>query len=73
MTTSQKIIGGLTVGALLGTAAGLLIAPRTGKETRHIVATRAGDLRHKAAHYLGSLRREKVNRRNAEIEEVAHE
>ena len=73
MTANQKIIAGLGTGVIVGTAAGLLLAPKTGKETRNMVATRAGGLRHKAAHYFGNLRRERVNGRSAEEVEAIHE
>ena len=58
MDRHRKLLYGLGTGVIIGTAAGLLLAPKKGKETRSIVAARAGDLRHKAAHYLGKLRRE---------------
>ena len=73
MTINQKIIGGLGAGIILGTAAGLLIAPRTGKETRNLVAARASDLRHKATHYLGNLSRQKINGHEANKEEAPSE
>lgn len=34
MKTNIKVIGGFILGAALGTATGLLIAPRSGKKTR---------------------------------------
>jgi len=73
MTANHKIIAGLGTGVIIGTAAGLLLAPKTGRETRNLVATRAGGLRHKAAHYFGNIRCEKVNGSSAEKEEVPHE
>lgn len=34
---SGSFIGGMLLGAALGTITGLLLAPRTGKETRHLL------------------------------------
>ena len=39
-----------------GAIAGLMFAPKTGKETRQIVSIRAGEARHKTGHYVGNLR-----------------
>lgn len=66
MTTNHRFLAGLAAGAVLGAAAGLLLAPKTGKETRHVVATGAGELRHTASHYLGALRQEQANGRDLE-------
>lgn len=75
MTINQKIIAGLGAGIIFGTAAGLLIAPKTGEETRNLVAARVGNLKRKATLYLGNLSRQKVNGREADAdkEEVASE
>ena len=56
MSANHKLIAALTTGAVLGAAAGLLLAPKTGEETRKVVATQSGQLRHKAGHYIGNLR-----------------
>ena len=73
MTVNQRIIAGLGTGVIIGAAAGLLLAPKTGTETRNMVANRTGGLRHKAAHYFGNLRREKVNGKSAEKVEAVYE
>ena len=49
MERTQKLLIGLGTGVIIGTAAGLLLAPKTGKETRKIVADRAGSIRRQAA------------------------
>ena len=72
MTHTQKVIAGFGTGVIIGTAAGLLLAPKTGKETRNIVAGRVGSLTHKAGHYFGQRRRAKVDGRSAEREEAVH-
>ena len=61
MSKPNNLITGLITGAVVGTVIGLLFAPKTGQETREIVATRAGVIRQKAGDYVGNLR-EKTRR-----------
>ncbi|PKB80763.1 MAG: hypothetical protein BZY88_07910 [SAR202 cluster bacterium Io17-Chloro-G9] len=61
MEKSNSVITGIITGAVVGTVVGLLFAPKTGRETRDIVATRAGVIRQKAGDYVGNLR-EKMRR-----------
>ena len=56
MTTRNRFIMGFAAGAVIGTAAALFVAPKTGKETRHIVTNGAGRFGQKAGRYWGSLR-----------------
>jgi gas vesicle protein len=56
MAKANRIITGLIAGSIIGAVAGLLIAPKSGKETREIVGTRAGELRERAEEYVGNLR-----------------
>ena len=67
MSANHKLIAALTTGAVLGAAAGLLLAPKPGKETRKVVAAQSGEIRHKASYYItnlrGNLRRGKNNER----------
>ena len=44
MTTGNKFVVGLAVGALAGALTGMLLAPKSGKETRKVIKTRAGEL-----------------------------
>ena len=37
-----KLIVGMVSGALVGTALALLVAPKTGKETREVIRSKAG-------------------------------
>ena len=57
----NRLVFGIIAGALIGAIGGLLIAPKPGKESRQIVAIRAGELRIKAGDYVTTLR-EKVRR-----------
>ncbi len=61
MAKPNNLITGLITGAVVGAIAGLLFAPKTGQETREIVANRAGVIRQKAGDYVGSVR-EKIRR-----------
>ena len=67
--TRNGLLTGLIGGAAVGAVAGLMLAPRPGKETRNMVMTRAGEMRQKAGGYMGTLRRRV--RRGSGIEAVA--
>ncbi len=41
---NRKLVAGVLSGAVLGTAIGLLTAPKSGKDTRQIVHNKAGSL-----------------------------
>ena len=67
MDRHNKILYGFGTGVIIGAAAGLLMAPKTGKETRKIVADRAGSIRNRAA---GTLR-QAMRRRNSHLVETS--
>ena len=54
--TSNQVVTGIIAGAVFGTALGLLVAPKTGKETREIVATRGSAMKTKAVDYFTVIR-----------------
>ena len=54
--TTRKIVAGIVAGALVGTALGLLVAPKTGRETRQIVGMRTSDIKSKANDYFTVIR-----------------
>ena len=56
MSKGNRFVVGLISGAVIGAAAGLLLAPKTGEETRHIVAERATQAKQKAGDFVGTLR-----------------
>ena len=57
MMRGNKFVVGLAVGALAGTLTGMLLAPKSGKETRKAIKTRAGE--------LGSRTRQLVSKRRS--------
>ena len=57
MANRNKLVTAVVAGAAAGAVAGLMFAPKTGKETRHIVSTRAGEARHKTGRYVDTLRK----------------
>ena len=65
MADRNRFFTGLVAGAVGGAVAGLLLAPRTGKETRQIVVARAGEVREKAGQYATSMR-ERIRRGQSE-------
>ena len=52
----NKLVAGLIAGAAMGAVAGLLFAPKPGKESRQIVASRAGKIRHKTGGFVNVIR-----------------
>jgi len=56
MVNRHKLVTAVVAGAAVGAVAGLIFAPKSGKETRRIVSIRAGEARHKTGHYVESLR-----------------
>ena len=56
MARPNNLITGLIAGAVIGSIVGLLFAPKTGQETREIVAARASVIRQKAGDYVGNVR-----------------
>ncbi len=57
MTTGNKLVIGLAVGMCAGALTGMLLAPRSGRETRKVIKSRAGE--------LGSRTRRLMARRKA--------
>ena len=73
MSTSNKLFSGLVVGALVGAAAGILFAPKPGRESRGIVGAKAGEIRNKTGEVIGTVK-EKIRRgRSAESVEEPSE
>ena len=56
----NKLVTGLVAGALVGVAAGILLAPKSGKETRKLVGTKAGKA-------MGNMRQKFAKGRGSEI------
>ena len=56
MTTRNQMVAGIVAGAVVGTALGVLFAPKTGKESRDILNIKTNAMRTKAAEYYTSIR-----------------
>ena len=56
MTNRNQVVTGIIAGALLGSAVGLLFAPKAGKETREIVSMRSSAIKTKAGDYFTVIR-----------------
>ena len=68
MTIRNQIVTGIIAGALVGTALGLLVAPKTGKEARQIVATKGSAIKSKAGDYFTVIRNKM--KKNSEMESL---
>ena len=55
---AATFIAGLTIGALIGTVAAILLAPQSGQRTRKQIARKAGDLSDEAAEKVKDIRSE---------------
>lgn len=53
MNTTGKIIAGILFGAVIGVAAGLLVAPTSGKRTRKSLEKKSKKLAKQMAGYVG--------------------
>ena len=74
MVNTNKLVTGLIAGAALGAVAGLLFAPKPGKESRQIVAARADELRDKAdglrgkaVDYVDAMRSRRKSKENQPV------
>ena len=56
MSTSNKFVTGLLAGAIVGAVAGLILAPKPGRDTRDIVGVRTNQVRNWADLYIGNLK-----------------
>ena len=74
MVNTNKLVTGLIAGAALGAVAGLLFAPKPGKQSRQIVAARADELRDKAdglrgkaVDYVDAMRSRRKSKENQPV------
>ena len=74
MVKTNTLVTGLIAGAALGAVAGLLFAPKPGKESRQIVAARADELRNKAdglrgkaVEYVDAMRSRRKSKENQPV------
>ncbi|MDF2501491.1 MAG: YtxH-like protein [Anaerosporomusa subterranea] len=68
----KKVLAGLAVGAVVGAAAGVLLAPKSGKEIREDIANAAAKFPEKAKEIaeLGKAKLEEVNKCLTEGKEI---
>jgi gas vesicle protein len=68
----KKVLAGLAVGAIVGAAAGVLLAPKSGRETREEIANAAKQLPEKAKEIaeLSKAKLEEVNKCLHEAKEI---
>lgn len=67
-----KVLLGAAIAAAVGVAAGMLTAPKSGKETRADLKRKAGDLKHKASDKAATLR-DKAARTAQDVAETVKE
>ncbi|MDA1220241.1 MAG: YtxH domain-containing protein [Chloroflexi bacterium] len=56
MAKTSNFLTGLLAGAVVGAVAGLILAPKPGKETRELVGTRTNEIRNRAGYYVENVR-----------------
>lgn len=56
MDNGKKLMTGLVAGAVLGTIAGMLLAPKSGKENRKMVGEKASKIRNRTGEAIGNLK-----------------
>ena len=61
MSSSNRFMSVMVAATALGAAAGLLLAPKSGKVTRRFVAMRAHNMRNRTEGYVVSLREKMRN------------
>ena len=70
MTNAKKLVTGLVAGAIVGTTAGLLLAPKSGKENRKMVGEKASKIRNRTGGAMSNLKsRIKKNHTATAVEE----
>ena len=57
MGNGKKLVTGLVAGAIVGTVAGMLLAPKSGKENRKMVAEKAGKFKSQTGSAIGGLKK----------------
>jgi len=56
MSNNTKLVLGLSVGICTGAAAALLVAPKSGKDTRQIIKSRSAALKSRAGELIARRR-----------------
>ncbi len=56
MAKTSNFLTGLLAGAVVGAIAGLILAPKPGKDTRELVGSRTSEIKNRAGYYVENLR-----------------
>lgn len=56
MTKNEKFLAGLVAGVVAGGVAAMLLAPKTGKDTRRVVGGCTNAAARRAGHYVGAVK-----------------
>ncbi len=73
MASGKKLITGLVAGATVGTIAGLLLAPKSGRENRKMAGEKASMIRSRTGGAFGTLKsRMKRNHTETAVEEPSN-
>ena len=56
MSNNTKLVVGLSVGICTGAATALLVAPKSGKDTRQIIKSQSGALKRRAGEVIARRR-----------------
>ena len=70
MSDSSKLLGCLLLGAIIGAAAGILLAPNSGKETIKKIKEESSDLQSKIDEQLQHLNKESLDELKSKIEDI---
>ena len=68
-----KLLAGAVIGAAAGVVAGILTAPKSGRETREDIKTKANEMKHKAgdiAHDVEGKARDVASMAGSKVREV---
>ncbi len=66
MTKNEKFLAGLVAGVVAGGVAAMLLAPKTGKDTRRVVGGCTNAAARRAGHYVGAVKN-RIRRNRSDV------